>query len=220
MKHHLPLLFYWMLLLTCCQNKPIDQQAQTQQTIQKKDSPLLQKEISFQDKGLIERDQYYQKYANQRKGEPKAFSYAIDYNYKVFEIIGESNFERNVFARRTSKPKSIPYKDVKYLIQLLENPKNFGNETHSCFSPKVVVMAYDEEGIPVEWLGICLDCNNFDTRPGEIVVNFNDPERKGFSNTTREALRNLFFKWGIDYYGFIEKWDNKATYEKYLQTKK
>ena len=79
------------------------------------------------------------------------------------------------------------------------------------------MVVYDDEDVPTEFLSICLDCNAFRTYPGNILVNSEDI---GFSAKTRNQLRQMFFKWGIDYYGFSEFWDDEQKYEAFLARKR
>jgi len=124
-----------------------------------------------------------------------------------------------VFRERISRGKEIPKSDFIELIDLFKNPKSYGNSKANCYDPKFGLIIYDEENIPMEFLSICLDCNNFSTYPGIIEINYENEFAKGFSRKTRRKLRKMFDKWGIDYYGFSSFWDSNKEHEKYLKKK-
>ena len=63
-------------------------------------------------------------------------------------------------------------------------------------------------------MSISLEYNAYKSYPGKINI---DKKKQGFSKTARQKLRTLFQKWGINYYGFSEEWDDEADYEKYLE---
>lgn len=81
-------------------------------------------------------------------------------------------------------------------------------------------MVYDERNNPIESLSICLDCNNYDTYPGSIKIEYSKPHLIGFSKETRNKLRNIFKEWGLEYYGFSSFYDDEEDYELYLKSLK
>lgn len=160
--------------------------------------------------------QYQNKYGNDKSNGVERFPHAIASKIKVYELDCSGECEFAVFKNRVSSGKEITQNDFDTLISILENPNSYGNGTVSCFSPKIGLVLYDDEDVPMELLSICLNCNNYRTKPGNIEVELTEDQLNGFNLKTRNKLRNLFSGWGIDYYGFSMLWDDTTAYKKYL----
>lgn len=173
----------------------------------------------FRKAGLKEHSAYQEKYVDNWTHKPKTFPYAESASYKAYSLglVGECNACE--FKNRISRGTEISKDDFRELIELLENPDSYSNSTAACFDPKIAIVGYDEEGVPTEYMSICLNCNNFRSSPGKVAIEYKDDFSKGFSGETRNTLRALFFKWGIDYYGFSPAWDEEAPFLEYLEEK-
>lgn len=117
---------------------------------------------------------------------------------------------------RTTPGKFIPLADYHAFVAILKDKKSYGNSMAACFSPKIGLVMYDRESLPLGQISICLDCNQFTT-------SLKTPETAsgpfaGFTLEARQKMRELFFKWGFDYYGYTH-WDDSVAYHNYLMNK-
>lgn len=170
--------------------------------------------------GMHELRQYESKMERMTEGQPSVFPYSDGHVYRVFELrcIGECFLAE--FKNRISRGIEIPKKDFEDLFTLLTDPSSFDKGTAACYYPKFGLVVYDKNNIPSESLSICLDCNNFATIPGTVKLTLKDKSMLGFSKAAREKLRQMFLKWGIDYYGYSTFYDDEEEYNKYLRKKK
>lgn len=135
---------------------------------------------------------------------------------KVYPIQQRGSLDGSPFGDRSTDGKIIAISDYYKLVKILKSPKSYGNGMAACFEPKIGLIMYDREKIPLGHVSICLDCNQF--RSSLKTTAPNSPFR-GFSKEARQKLRTLFFSWGFDYYGFFHG-DDEEVYNKYLESKK
>lgn len=138
---------------------------------------------------------------------------------KAYELDCKGEYNYAPFKNRKSHGIEISNQEFDDLISLLENPSSYSNPTAACFNPKIGIVIYNHDQIPVEYLSICLNCNNYRSGPGDIDVSLTNDHLKGFSQSARDSMRKRFSSWGIDYYGFSMLWDDTVKYKTYLDQK-
>ncbi|MEL6720296.1 MAG: hypothetical protein AAFP82_16425, partial [Bacteroidota bacterium] len=135
----------------------------------------------------------------------------------VFPLDCSDNCFKPEFTQRTDEGLIISEEHFQELLTILENPKSYTNGTAGVYTPKIGLVLYDAQDVPTEYMSFSLEHNTSQSYPGKIAVN---GKKQGFSKAARQQLRTLFHKWGIDYYGFSEQWDDEEDYEKYLEALK
>jgi hypothetical protein len=180
--------------------------------------PEIKKSITHN--ALQEYRAFEKKYESKWTEKPAKFPYSNIGKIKIFSLScpGECHYE--VFYNRVSEGVEISKAEFDELMNILSSPASYGNSVAACFGPSFGLVLYDDENIPTEYLSICLDCNRYRTFPGTVEVKLKNEILFGFSKDTRRKLRNLIIKWGIDYYGYSEFWDDEKEYENYLKKKK
>lgn len=138
---------------------------------------------------------------------------------KVFSLHSDGEYRHSEFTKRTSSGSQINQIELDRLLKILMNPDSYGNSQAACYDPGFGLVIYDEDGIPAEWLSICLDCNRFLTNPGKLTVNYKSQLLEGFNQKARDEIRELIMTWGIDYYGYSSLHDDKTNYQDYLNRK-
>ncbi|MEN0046384.1 MAG: hypothetical protein AAF806_04900, partial [Bacteroidota bacterium] len=133
---------------------------------------------------------------------------------RVYELSCADNCFKPEFTQRTDEGLIISEEHFQELLTILKNPKSYTNTTAAIYAPKIGLVLYDAQDVPTEYMNISLEYNACKSFPGHIDVS---KKQQGFSKTARQQLRTLFQKWGINYYGFSEEWDDEADYEKYLK---
>jgi len=164
--------------------------------------------------------EFESKYESRWTARPAVFPYSNSGLIRVYRLNCEGSCFKAEFRKRVSKGKIISREDLNRLLDILNDPASYNQLTAACFDPKFGLVVYDEEGVPMEFLSICMGCNNFRTFPGVIRVAYEKEGIYGFSRDARERLRQLFLEWGIDYYGFSPLWDDESAYSEYLDRNK
>lgn len=213
-------LIYIILLSAFTQSCHIDRQhsinADLEKTPPSEEPRGTTQAINSNRQGWKELRTFETKYQNNWVEHPEYFPYSHGELFKVYQLDCSGDCIYSPFKSRTSEGIEISKEDFNDLLEILSNPKSYNNTNAGCFAPKLGLVVYDDENVPTEFLSICLNCNNFVTYPGRIDIEFENEMLTGFSGNARNQLRNLFFKWGIDYYGYSSFWDDKGEYEKYL----
>ncbi|MCB0738532.1 MAG: hypothetical protein KDC92_13530 [Bacteroidetes bacterium] len=215
-------IFYIIGLIFIIQSCLVENKSVTKDEKEEVQSQKLETTKSVKDpniKGRKELLSFEKKYESQWTDKPQNFPYSKGAIFKVFKLDCSGECFKSEFRKRKSDGVEISEKDFSKLVELLREPKSYDNSTAACYDPKFGLVVYDKENIPTEFLSICLDCNSFRTYPGQIEVNYENKILFGFSKEARNELRQLFFKWGIDYYGFSSFWDDEKEYKKYLEKK-
>lgn len=207
-----------LVLLGCGADNKFEQR--TNSDIQKKSKALTtEKKADPTIQGRIELKSFRNKYENKWENKPKVFPYSDGSSFKVYKLDCSGECANAAFTKRKSDGIEISKDAFLEFVALLKDPKSYDNSTAACFDPKFALIVYDGENVPMEFLSICLDCNNFRTYPGELELKYKNALLHGFSKETREKLRSIFLKWGIDYYGFAPLWDDEQKYLDYLKAK-
>ncbi|MGH1338035.1 MAG: hypothetical protein ACRBFS_18080 [Aureispira sp.] len=186
--------------------------------IQKKKATPKRK-LSPDGQGRTEWYAFKKKYQETWKEQPTTFPYSQGTFFKVYHLNCEGECQEAVFRKRRDYGIEIPKQDFLDLVMILKAPASYDNSTAACFDPKLGVVVYDKDSIPTEFLSICLDCNNVRSYPGKLGVSYANEDMKGFSQKARTQLRTLFFRWGIDYYGYSHFWDDEADFLAYKKQK-
>ncbi|MFK7797710.1 MAG: hypothetical protein AB8E82_09660 [Aureispira sp.] len=213
------------LSLKACQATNLSDQPTTTTLSTKRHSPSTPTTSTKQfhtppSQGRAEWSAFKKKYQTKWTTPPSVFPYAQGASFKVYPLNCSGECKDAVFFKRTTFGTTIPESDFLELLALLKKPTSYDNATAACFDPKFGLVAYDTEGIPIEFLSICLDCNNIRTYPGKLDVQYHTAQLNGFSKQARQQLRQLFLRWQIDYYGFSQFWDDEDEFLKYLDQKK
>jgi len=167
--------------------------------------------------GLKELKTFRSVYKDQWSSLPTQFPYSNYQLIRVYELDCTDNCFKPEFTQRTNEGLIISEEHFQELLAILKNPKSYSNTIKDIYAPKIGLVLYDAEDVPTEYMSISLEYNAYKSYPGKIEM---DKKRKGFSKTARQQLRSLFQKWGIDYYGFSEDWDDEVAYKKYLEAMK
>ncbi|MBR9921688.1 MAG: hypothetical protein GYB31_12690 [Bacteroidetes bacterium] len=111
----------------------------------------------------------------------------------------------SVFEIRTGKSKELRPAEYQPFLELLHNPKSYGQYTAACHDPRVGLIFYNESDHIIGYISLCLACNNVYTRPrlAGLGLSYQDA---GFSKISRKKLRELFANWGFpdDYLGIFD----------------
>jgi len=167
--------------------------------------------------GLKELKTFRAVYKDHWTNAPTQFPYSGYHLVKVYELDCADNCFKPEFTQRTNDGLIISEEHFQDLLAILENPKSYTNTITEVYAPKFGLVLYDAQDVPTEYMSISLESNAAQTYPGKIAV---DRKKQGFSKAARQQLRALFKKWGLNYYGFSEEWDDEAAYKKYLETAK
>ena len=130
--------------------------------------------------------------------------------------IKPNNLGGDPFHNRITNGVFIPIAEYHQLVAVLKNPKSYDTSVSACFYPKIGLVMYDRTNAPLGSISICLDCNQFHA---SIKTGQPNTALQGLSTKARMQLRQLFFKWNFDYYGFREGYDDLEEYEEYLTQK-
>jgi hypothetical protein len=215
MKHYLNFLIITAILISCqsvgadASKGEVDNESARTLTI--KDSI---EEFKF--KGLMELRSFNAKYHVNRNNRPTEFPSTNDSLIKVYRLNCSGECYRAEFKNRISKGFEISRSDLEVLVGILEDSSSYNNSTAACYDPGFGLVVYDADGVPSEFLSICMNCNSARTFPGQLTINFENENLHGFSGEARNLLRELIMKWGVDYYGYSSFWDDEAEYKNYL----
>jgi hypothetical protein len=208
------------LLAASCSGDDQPEQRTVPVAEEKSEPVVVEKEVDPNKAGRAELTAFAKKYERNWDVPPAEFPYSDGDKYKVYELDCSGECLYAEFRKRKSTGIEVPKDEFLALVTLLKDPKSYDNGTAACFDPKFGLVVYDSHGVPTEFLSICLDCNSCRTYPGEFDINYEHEFVHGFSNSTRDRLREMFFGWEIDYYGFSEFYDDEQAYVDYLDNKR
>lgn len=174
---------------------------------------------ALQIEGLIELHSFEHKYVEKWDNLPEQFPYTNDSLIKVYRLECQEECHQAPFRSRSTEGIVISKNDFIELADLLKNPDSYDNSRAACYEPGFGLVVYDAKGVPSEYLSICMNCNSARSYPGKLNIEYNNEILNGFSSETRDQLRAMFKKWGVDYYGYMSFWDDEAAHNEYLKKK-
>lgn len=160
---------------------------------------------------LIEKPSTKKKYPNQIYHESllqDSLAYVKAYPIRRVNMGGSP------FLDRMSKGVYVPISEYQELVTLLKDTRSYNTGVAACFYPKISLIMYDRDGIPLGYISMCLDCNQF---RATIATGQPNTAMQGFSKEARKKLRSLFAKWRFDYYGYMSGVDDEKEYRQYLK---
>lgn len=155
---------------------------------------VSQDQNKFAAQGLAELRRYQEKYEKNWLEKPAHFPWSVNGSIKVFQLVPDLG---NQFENRLTEGVLIEQQAFQELIDIIRDPLSYGGYIAGCFSPRFGLVAYDDAGVPMEFMSICIQCGNYRTVPGKIDVDLADSEFVGFSAATKMKLVHLFEQWGI-----------------------
>jgi hypothetical protein len=171
-------------------------------------------------RGTQERILFEHHYEDKLQGKGLEFPHANPAKTLVYRIDCHGDCHKSEFDNRVSVGKEIPEADMYALVEILKDPKSYNQGTAACYEPKFGMVLYDENNVPTEFLNICMSCNSMMSYPTGISVKLERKHMYGFSAKAREQMRQLFLKWGLDYYGYSAMFnDDEEDYYSYLESK-
>lgn len=222
-RYLLSLIISITVLVSSCQEQPTKASppttAPTTPISTPKKTSLFRKKRSPKSQGSAEWAAFKATYQDTWKEQPTTFPYSQGAFFKVYHLNCSGECQEAVFRTRRDYGIEIPKQDFLDLMAILKAPRSYNNGMAACFDPKFGLVVYDKDSIPTEFLSICLDCNNIRSYPGSLGVQYTNDALQGFSIKARTQLRTLFFKWGIDYYGYDQHLDDQAAFLEYLDKK-
>ena len=205
--------FILLAALVSCQNElPIIPKNKISVSNENDKSPLdSTKHFAF--KGKLELQSFEAKYESKWTKKPTSFPFTNDSIIKVYRLNCPGECPRPEFNNRVSKGIEINRIELEKLVHILSDSKSYDNSTAACYNPGFGLVVYDQEGVPSEFLSICMNCNSARTYPGSFSIEYENEYLYGFSSGARKSLRELFKSWGLDYDGYSSIWDDKAEME-------
>ena len=162
---------------------------------------------------------YQIKWSTKTQSEPKKFPWKTGKKILVYYVAGEGE-KQATWECRTSSGKQISQTQYEKYCELLNKRSSYNNTTAACFIPKLSVVVYDEENIPMEYSEVCLDCNSIISIPHAIDFDFGDTDFYGLSAGARQELRKMFAEWNVPYESYSKSWDSEEEYQKHLNSQK
>ncbi len=140
--------------------------------------------------------EFKNKYESKWKEKPQAFPSKEASIIKIYELDCEGDCDRAEFTHRVSKGENIDAEELNDFLDILKNPDSYSESGAACYSPKFGIVLYDAEGVPFDFMSLCLDCNNYQTYPDNIDVEIKDETKYALSRDARRKLRNILeIKW-------------------------
>ena len=118
---------------------------------------------------------------------------------KVYEISCRGECPpRVLFTERTGREKVISKEEFKRLMGILNNRSSYGSNSAACYYPAIAVITYDKDENPLNYIGICLDCNHYDTNIPDMRFEAKHPDGRpkymgGYTRAARKAIRNFLY---------------------------
>ena len=216
-------LFISLLILVSCNNQ--EPTSHTETTVLAEDTVVEKIDTStFIDSMEIwnansrkEEKQFYINYMDgwnaNPETKPKKFPWKVGNKIIVYKVepVGE---QKGTWQARMSLGKEISQEQYEEYCEVLNQRDSYDNTTASCFYPKLSIVVYDDNDVPMEYSEICLDCNSARTFPHELDFNINT-DFYGFSTEARYELRRIFKDWGVPYESYSSSWDKEEDYFRY-----
>ena|SRR6218665_1900349 len=120
-----------------------------------------------------------------------------------FEGNGDNNIVNDGrLFHRIHKQQVLSGDQVRYVHQLLQDPKTYGNNTAACFEPHLGFVWY-RQGRIVAYVSACMDCNYLESSfpiPATSARQYEYASKeflplKGFSKKGRQSLNVLLTQW-------------------------
>lgn len=180
------------------------------------DTPVVHKNLlsSIRYDGMMEKQRAENKYGDHRYSEKLLDSLAYVKAYPIQEM----NEGGSPFIHRMTSGRFIPIKDFQEVVTLIKSRNSYGYPVAACFYPKIGLIMYDADDTPLGYISICMSCNQFHSSLKTPSMEHGGV--MGFNPQVRQRLRELFFSWKFDYYGYSSFVDDSTAYQTYLQNKK
>lgn len=139
------------------------------------------------------------------------FSKVIIYELTSYGFYGAES----VFKYRTGNYKVLDKNIAHEFLKLISKKESYNNAIAACFDPRVGLVFYDSNDIPVKYVSICLSCNYLKSNPS---INYSNNEQKGFTIETRKKLHKLLEKSGLPDTQYSELFDDAELKEDFLKS--
>lgn len=139
------------------------------------------------------------------------FSKAVIYELTSYGFYGAES----VFKYRTGNYKVLDKNIAHEFLKLISKKESYNNAIAGCFDPRVGLVYYDSNDIPVKYVSICLSCNYLKSNPS---IDYSNNEQRGFTLKTRKKLHELLEKSGFPDTQYSELFDDKELKEDFLKT--
>lgn len=159
------------------------------------------------------KEKYWSENEDFSKIPSRAYAYVKAYRFSCIGECGSQDILRDTHGKEVT----LSNTQLATFLRLIQNKKSYGAGTAACFDPKLAITFYDHDGIPMEYIAICLSCNSSDSYP-IMKINHTLNEKhinRGFSINTRNELRKMFKEWGLSYEEYSEWYDDPKDWENY-----
>jgi len=178
-----------LLLIWGCNSPTSDSEYKT---------PLVSDSTTFQDKQTIDDinrlglKEFRKLYTASSKS---IFDFSTVNIYEIY-CPGECHV-KSLFTNRTDQAISINKKQFEEIVSILTDTTTFQLGSAACYHPSVAIITYDEQKNPLNYVGICMDCNNYQSNIDFEVNYVIDEEygrilKSGFTKSGRKRLRAYF----------------------------
>lgn len=142
-----------------------------------------------------------------------------DFDYAVVYALDPDrrNGATSVFKGRTGPSKRLSKTEVAPLNAIINTPETYGDGPAGCFDPRIGLVYYDKDSLPVAHVSICFECSQFKAYPKLKSQEQHEDYLHGLSEKGAVQLKYCFAEWGFPNTGFNPMSDGKLTLE-YLKT--
>ncbi|MCH2045226.1 MAG: hypothetical protein MK212_14010 [Saprospiraceae bacterium] len=142
---------------------------------------------------------------------------SVDFEYATIYELNPSFREgaKSVFLGRTGKFKLLSLKEAKQVNKIISSSKSYGGSPAACFDPRIGLVYYNKDSIPVAHISICFDCYQSYAYPRikgqEMHRNHGEMNGHGLSETGAVQLKYLFAEWGFPNISFNPTMSGEQT---------
>lgn len=121
---------------------------------------------------------------------------AIEVAYAVvYELAPDHRYgASSVFKGRTGPSKSLSIQEVERFNTIIRARDTYGDAPAACFDPRIGLVYYNADSLPVAHISICFDCAQSYPYPS---IQGQEEHLRGLSETGAVQLKYLLAEWGF-----------------------
>lgn len=129
---------------------------------------------------------------------------AIDVAYAVvYELDPNRRYgATSVFKGRTGSSKSLSLQEVERFNTIIRAHDTYGDSPAACFDPRVGLVYYNADSLPIAHISICFDCAQSYPYPKIQGQEEQEDHLRGLSETGSVRLKYLLAEWGFPHTRF------------------
>lgn len=139
------------------------------------------------------------------------FAYAVVY---ALDPDKSRDGARSVFGGRTGPFKMLSVAEANRFNTIINAPTTYGGGQAGCFDPRVGLVYYNQDSLPVAHISICFECMG--SNPYPSIQAQQTKVAKGLSETGSVQLKYLLAEWGFPNTRFSPMMNGKPTLD-YLE---